>query len=220
MSKRLGNAIDPFTTISTYGADATRWYMMTNSDPWDNLKFDIEGIGETQRKFFGTLYNTYSFFAIYANIDQYEYNKDSVLNVSELSELDRWILSKLNTLVQIVSKSMDDYDPTPAARAIETFVCDDLSNWYVRLSRRRFWKGEMNSDKQAAYDTLHRCLTTVAQLASPYAPFFTDWLYGSLNPSFNGSSVHLSDMPEVNTALIDKELEVTCNWHRTLAAWY
>lgn len=209
MSKRLGNAIDPFTTISTYGADATRWYMMTNSDPWDNLKFDIEGIGETQRKFFGTLYNTYSFFAIYANIDQYQFNSDRTIQVSELSELDRWILSKLNTLIERVSKSMDDYDPTPAARAIETFVCDDLSNWYVRLSRRRFWKGEMNSDKQAAYDTLHTCLTTVAQLASPYAPFFTDWLYSSLNPAMKGSSVHLSNMPEINSALIDKELEIT-----------
>lgn len=209
MSKRLGNAIDPFTTISTYGADATRWYMMTNSDPWDNLKFDIEGIGETQRKFFGTLYNTYSFFAIYANIDQYEFNSERTIQVSELSELDRWILSKLNTLIERVSKSMDDYDPTPAARAIETFVCDDLSNWYVRLSRRRFWKGEMNSDKQAAYDTLHTCLTTVAQLASPYAPFFTDWLYSSLNPKMQGSSVHLSNIPEVNSVMIDKELELT-----------
>ena len=209
MSKRLGNAIDPFTTIGTYGADATRWYMMTNSDPWDNLKFDIEGIGETQRKFFGTLYNTYSFFAIYANIDQYEFDAASVLNVSELSELDRWILSKLNTLVNTVCTSMDEYDPTPAARAIETFVCDDLSNWYVRLSRRRFWKGEMNSDKQSAYDTLHTCLTTVAQLSSPYAPFFSDWLYGNLNPKFNGTSVHLSNMPEVKTALIDVELEKT-----------
>ncbi len=209
MSKRLGNAIDPFTTIATYGADATRWYMMTNSDPWDNLKFDIEGIGETQRKFFGTLYNTYSFFAIYANIDQYEFNSERSIQVSELSELDRWILSKLNTLIERVSKSMDDYDPTPAARAIETFVCDDLSNWYVRLSRRRFWKGEMNNDKQAAYDTLHTCLTTVAQLASPYAPFFSDWLYGSLNPKMQGSSVHLSNIPEVNSVMIDKELELT-----------
>ncbi|MCC6817635.1 MAG: isoleucine--tRNA ligase, partial [Bacteroidia bacterium] len=149
MSKRLGNAIDPFKTIDQYGADSTRWYMITNSDPWDNLKFDLEGIAETQRKFFGTLYNTYSFFAIYANIDQYAFDSNKV-NTEERTELDRWILSKLNTLIKLVTDKMDDYDPTPAARAIETFVCDDLSNWYVRLSRRRFWKGEMNSDKQAA----------------------------------------------------------------------
>ncbi len=207
MSKRLGNAVDPFKTIGTYGADATRWYMITNSDPWDNLKFDIEGIGETQRKLFGTLYNTYSFFAIYANIDKYEYNSEK-LNNDVLTELDRWILSKLNTLIKTVSGKMDEYDPTPAARAIETFVCDDLSNWYVRLSRRRFWKGEMNGDKQAAYDTLYTCLKTVAQLMSPFAPFFTDWLYSSLNLG-KSESIHLSLMPKAEEKIIDVELEKT-----------
>ena len=209
MSKRLGNAIDPFKTLSTYGADATRWYMITNSDPWDNLKFDLEGIAETQRKFFGTLYNTYSFFAIYANIDNYQYNPEAKVEFDRLSELDRWILSKLNSLCALVSKHMDDYDPTPAARAIETFVCDDLSNWYVRLSRRRFWKGEMNEDKQAAYDTLFACISKVSQLMSPFAPFFSDWIHTSLKLDQYHSSVHLTQMPKAEEALIDKELEIT-----------
>ena len=209
MSKRLGNAIDPFKTIGTYGADATRWYMITNSDPWDNLKFDLEGIGETQRKFFGTLYNTYSFFAIYANIDKYEFDANKTFKLEELSELDRWILSKLNTLVKTVTEKLDEYDPTPAARAIETFVCDDLSNWYVRLSRRRFWKGEMNADKQAAYDTLYHCLRTVSQLASPFAPFFSDWLFNSLQIAGKSESVHLSILKEADETLIDIELEKT-----------
>ncbi|MDP2174389.1 MAG: isoleucine--tRNA ligase [Bacteroidota bacterium] len=205
MSKRLGNAIDPFTTIDKYGADATRWYMITNSAPWDNLKFDLEGIAETQRKFFGTLYNTYSFFAIYANIDNYAIEPNNELNIENLSELDRWILSKLNTLIKEVSAFMNDYDPTPAARAIETFVCDDLSNWYVRLSRRRFWKGEMNDDKKAAYDVLYSCLNNVTQLMSPFAPFFSEWLYKSLN--LNSQSVHLSDFPKHNNHIINAQLE-------------
>jgi isoleucyl-tRNA synthetase len=205
MSKRLGNAIDPFTTIDKYGADATRWYMITNSAPWDNLKFDLEGIAETQRKFFGTLYNTYSFFAIYANIDNYAIKPNNELNIENLSELDRWILSKLNTLIKEVSAFMNDYDPTPAARAIETFVCDDLSNWYVRLSRRRFWKGEMNDDKKAAYDVLYSCLNNVTQLMSPFAPFFSEWLYKSLNSS--SQSVHLSDFPKHDSQIINAQLE-------------
>lgn len=207
MSKRLGNAIDPFTTIDTYGADITRWYMATNSDPWDNLKFDMEGLAETQRKFFGTLYNTYSFFAIYANIDNYNFDAAKVQEISSLTELDRWIISKLNTLKGVVETAMDNYDPTPAARAIETFVCDDLSNWYIRLSRRRFWKGEMNSDKQSAYDTLYQCINTVAQLMSPFAPFFSEWLYGSLNKT--GESVHLTMLTRPDAKAIDKDLEDT-----------
>jgi len=207
MSKRLGNGVDPFTTIDQYGADTTRWYMATNSDPWDNLKFDMEGLAETQRKFFGTLYNTYSFFAIYANIDDYNYDASKVLDTKELSELDRWILSKLNTLKAKVVESMDDYDPTPAARAIETFVCDDLSNWFIRLSRRRFWKGEMNTDKQAVYDTLYTCINTVAQLMSPFAPFFSEWLYQSLNKTTE--SVHLTQITPAIEGQTDIELENT-----------
>jgi isoleucyl-tRNA synthetase len=218
MSKRLGNAVDPFATISNYGADATRWYLMTNSDPWDNLKFDIEGIGETQRKFFGTLYNTFSFFAIYANIDNYEYQSDNSLNQDQLTELDRWILSKLNSLVKVFTESMDDYDPTPAARAIEDFVGDDLSNWYVRLSRRRFWKGEMNDDKKAAYDTLYTCLATVTKLMSPFAPFFSDWMFKSLKLNTTVSSVHLSDLPKAEEQAIDKELEKTMQLAQDLSS--
>ena len=218
MSKRLGNAIDPFTTINKYGSDSTRWYMITNSDPWDNLKFDLEGIAETQRKFFGTLYNTYSFFAIYANIDQYEYNSSLTLQSSQLSELDNWILSKLNTLIKTVSDCMDAYDPTPAARAIETFVCDDLSNWYIRLSRRRFWKGEMNLDKQSAYDTLYTCLVSVNKLMSPFAPFFSEWLHKSLKSEIELSSIHLSLFPQINEKLIDVELEKTMQLAQDLSS--
>jgi isoleucyl-tRNA synthetase len=218
MSKRLGNAIDPFTTINKYGSDSTRWYMITNSDPWDNLKFDLEGIAETQRKFFGTLYNTYSFFAIYANIDQYEYNSSHTLQSNQLSELDNWILSKLNTLIKTVSDCMDAYDPTPAARAIETFVCDDLSNWYIRLSRRRFWKGEMNLDKQSAYDTLYTCLVSVNKLMSPFAPFFSEWLHKSLKSEIELSSIHLSLFPQINEKLIDVELEKTMQLAQDLSS--
>ncbi len=207
MSKRLGNGVDPFTTIDAYGADTTRWYMVTNSDPWDNLKFDIDGLTETQRKFFGTLYNTYSFFAIYANIDNYNFDASKVFDLKDLSELDRWILSKLNTLKATVVSSMDNYDPTPAARAIETFVCDDLSNWFIRLSRRRFWKGEMNSDKQSAYDTLYTCINTVAQLMSPFAPFFSEWLYQSLNKT--NESVHLTLLSPSEPSQTNKDLETT-----------
>ena len=214
MSKRLGNAIDPFETVAKYGADAVRWYMVTNAQPWDNLKFDMEGVVESQRKFLGTLYNTYSFFAIYANIDQYEFNPDSPVNSSYFSEMDRWILSKLNSLIQEVEAAFNDYDPTRAGRAIEDFVGEQLSNWYVRLSRRRFWKGELNDDKKAAYETLYRCLNTVTQLTAPIAPFFSDWLYRSLNVTRisrneTPASVHLTEWPKTDAAAINPKLETS-----------
>ncbi|MFA6260739.1 MAG: isoleucine--tRNA ligase [Bacteroidia bacterium] len=205
MSKRLGNVIDPFKAIDQYGADANRWYMLTNADPWDNLKFDMDGVAESQRKFFGTLYNTYSFFAIYANIDGFEFDANNLTPVAQRTELDRWIISKLNSLVKLVREHMDDYDATPAVRAIEEFTGDHFSNWYIRLSRRRFWKGEMNADKKAAYETLYECLHTVAQLSSPFAPFFSDWIYRNLKGK--AESVHLTDLASPNETLIDAELE-------------
>ncbi|MEN9943395.1 MAG: hypothetical protein RLZZ91_1396 [Bacteroidota bacterium] len=191
MSKRLGNAVDPFETLGKYGPDATRWYMITNSDPWDNLKFDTEGIAEVQRTFFGTLSNTYSFFALYANIDGYEASSNDPA-IENRPELDKWIMSKLNALTLEVEKNLDAFDPTPAARAIESFVNDHLSNWFVRLARKRFWHGEMTEDKRSAYATLHACLKQVAQLMSPFAPFYSDWLFQSLNT--NSESVHLSHL--------------------------
>lgn len=214
MSKRLGNAVDPFETVNKYGADAVRWYMVTNAPPWDNLKFDLEGVAEVQRKFFGTLYNTYGFFALYANVDQYKYEASAAIPVAERSELDRWIISRLNSLILKVTESLDDYDPTTAGREIEDFVSEHLSNWYVRLSRRRFWKSDMNADKQAAYDTLYECLSTISKLMSPMSPFFSDWLYKSLNEHGIGSgtvveSVHLTDFPQVTPAHIDAYLEKT-----------
>lgn len=208
MSKRLGNAVDPFSTIDKYGADATRWYIISNSQPWDNLKFDIEGLKEVQRKLFSTLSNTYSFFSLYANIDGFDINSPEI-PVSKRAEIDRWIISCLNTLVKDVEAAMDDYEPTKAARAIQEFVNDQVSNWYVRLSRRRFWKTDDSEDKAAAYQTLYTILKTVAQLMSPIAPFYSDWLYRALLQS-NGEevvSVHLSDFPEVELTHIDKELE-------------
>ena len=218
MSKRLGNAIDPFTTIAKYGPDATRWYMITNAQPWDNLKFDIEGIAEVQRKFFGTLYNTYGFFAIYANIDGFKFDPQNTVPFENRGELDRWIISKLNSLIKSVTESLDDYNPTPAARAIEEFVDVHLSNWFVRLSRKRFWHGELSEDKRSAYETLHECLRVVSQLASPFAPFFCDWLYRNLIDSTVDSmaskgnrlkydSVHLSFMTKVDESKINLELE-------------
>ncbi|MBX7051463.1 MAG: isoleucine--tRNA ligase [Flavobacteriales bacterium] len=218
MSKRLGNAVDPFTTIPKYGPDATRWYMITNAQPWDNLKFDIDGITEVQRKFFGTLYNTYGFFAIYANIDGFRYQENQSTPLNQRSELDRWIISKLHSLIKLVTSELDDYNPTPAARAIEAFVDEHLSNWYVRLSRKRFWQGEMSADKKAAYETLFECLHVVAQLSSPYAPFFSDWLYRNLtdcirtNASagtspFKHESIHLSFLMPALESAIDIELE-------------
>ncbi|MBP9790348.1 MAG: isoleucine--tRNA ligase [Bacteroidia bacterium] len=209
MSKRLGNAVDPFETLEKYGADATRWYMISNAQPWDNLKFNLEGISEVQRKFFGTLYNTYSFFALYSNIDGFTF-AETEIPVADRTELDRWILSELNSLVKIADESYDDYEPTRAARAISDFVTEHLSNWYVRLSRRRFWKGEYTSDKIAAYQTLYTCLETVSILMSPIAPFFSDRLFRDLNDVSNrrkATSVHLADFPELNIAIIDKALE-------------
>ena len=209
MSKRLGNAADPFAVISQYGPDATRWYMISNAQPWDNLRFNEDGIGEVLRKFFGTLYNTYSFFALYANIDGFDH-KEKEIPVSERPEIDRWILSELHSLIRVADDSYDDYEPTRAARAIQDFVSEHLSNWYVRLCRRRFWKGTYTSDKVAAYQTLYRCLETVARLMSPIAPFFSDRLFTDLN-SVSGlekvSSVHLSDFPVADPGMIDKELE-------------
>lgn len=209
MSKRLGNAIDPFTTLDQYGPDATRWYMITNAQPWDNLKFDLEGISEVQRKFFGTLYNTYSFFALYANIDSFTYS-EAAIALNQRPEIDRWILSKLNSLIAEVDAAYTSYEPTKAGRAIQDFVTEQLSNWYVRLCRRRFWKNDDAQDKLAAYQTLYTCLETVALLAAPIAPFFMDQLYTDLN-STKGStktlSVHLADFPIVDQAYINTNLE-------------
>jgi len=208
MSKRLGNAADPFKTIQEYGADATRWYMISNANPWDNLKFDIEGIAEVRRKFFGTLYNTYAFFALYANIDKFEIDKNILSKVEDRTELDRWILSLLQTLINEVDESYNSYEPTKATRAIQAFVDEHLSNWYIRLSRRRFWKGEMTDDKRAAYETLYTCLETLAQLMSPVAPFFADWLYRNLtvNDANAEQSVHLTLWTDADQSLIDTDL--------------
>ena len=209
MSKRLGNAVDPFGAIQTYGADAVRWYMITNSQPWDNLKFDEAGVDEVRRKFFGTLYNTYAFFALYANIDKFDY-KEADIDIKERPEIDRWILSELNSLILEVDNAYQSYEPTRAGRAIADFVDAHLSNWYVRLSRRRFWKSEDNTDKLSAYQTLYTCLETVARLGSPIAPFFCEQLYRDLNNVTGrnkAESVHLTDFPVANTAFIDKALE-------------
>lgn len=209
MSKRLGNAVDPFKTLAEYGPDATRWYMISNAQPWDNLRFDLEGIDEVRRKFFGTLYNTYSFFALYANIDRFTY-REAEVPVEKRPELDRWILSELNTLIREVHSAMEDYEPTRATRLIQDFVTENLSNWYVRLCRRRFWKGEYQEDKIAAYQTLYTCLEVVAKLSSPFAPFLSDNLYRALNDGTGREafeSVHLSHFPVANEALIKPELE-------------
>ncbi|HXU26690.1 MAG TPA: isoleucine--tRNA ligase [Bacteroidia bacterium] len=209
MSKRLGNAVDPFETIEKFGADATRWYMITNAAPWDNLKFDTEGIGEVQRKFFGTLHNTYSFFVLYANVDGFNYS-EAEIPAGKRPEIDQWILSELNSLIKNVEEAFSNYEPHRAGRFIEYFVDEHLSNWYVRLCRRRFWKGDYSEDKIAAYQTLYRCLEVIAQLAAPIAPFFTDRLFNDLNSITNRQkteSIHLSDFPKVDEKLIDKELE-------------
>ena len=211
MSKRLGNAVDPFEVLSTYGADATRWYMISNSQPWDNLKFDKDGVDEVRRKFFGTLYNTYSFFALYANVDGFT-GKEQEIPVAERPEIDRWIISLLNTLVKDVTKYLNDYDPTPAARAIQDFVNENLSNWYVRLNRKRFWGGGMSDDKLAAYQTLYTCLETVAKLAAPFAPFISDRIFCDLNAlsaRHSESSVHLAQFPVADESLINSDLEQT-----------
>ena len=236
MSKRLGNAVDPFSTIEKYGSDPLRWYMMTNASPWDNLKFDIEGVEEVRRKFFGTLYNTYSFFSLYANVDNFS-AADAEIPVSERPEIDRWIISLLNTLIKDVKSYYEDYEPTKAGRAISDFVGENLSNWYVRLNRRRYWGGEYDADKIAAYQTLYTCLLTVAKLMAPIAPFYADQLYLDLTAPLNspqgeasevylnvsenvempvssppsgeleGASVHLTDFPDYDVTLIDKNLE-------------
>jgi len=209
MSKRLGNAVDPFETLGKYGPDATRWYMITNSQPWDNLKFDVEGVDEVRRKLFGTLYNTYSFFALYANLDGFDYSQKD-LPIAERPEIDRWILSELNTLVKTVGEAMEDYEPTRAGRAIDTFVDAYLSNWYVRLCRRRFWRGEMSDDTVSAYQTLYTCLETLSRLMAPIAPFFSERVFLDLNAvtkRHSVESVHHLGFPEVHEEMIDKSLE-------------
>ena len=220
MSKRLGNATDPFETLSTYGADATRWYIISNANPWDNLKFDVEGIEEVKRKFFGTLYNTYSFFTLYANIDKFSY-AEADISSQDRPEIDRWILSELNSLVEKVDAYYADYEPTKAARVISEFTQEYLSNWYVRLSRRRFWKGEYETDKISAYQTLYTCMVTIAKLGAPIAPFFMDRLYLDLNSATNKEtfeSVHLADFPSVQAALIDKNLERKMEQAQTISS--
>ena len=210
MSKRLGNAVDPFEVLDSYGADATRWYMITNSQPWDNLKFDRDGVDEVRRKFFGTLYNTYSFFALYANVDGFT-GREAEVPVARRPEIDRWIVSLLNTLVADVTASLEGYDPTPAARMIQEFVCENLSNWYVRLNRKRFWGGGMTEDKLAAYQTLYTCLETVASLSAPFAPFISERIFRALNAvsGRHEGSVHLAQFPAADPSLADKELEET-----------
>jgi isoleucyl-tRNA synthetase len=209
MSKRLGNAADPFETMNEYGADATRWYMISNANPWDNLKFDVEGIAEVKRKFFGTLYNTYSFFALYTNIDKFKYAEANI-PLHERAEIDQWILSELHSLIKTVDEAYADYEPTKATRAISEYVQENLSNWYVRLSRRRFWKGDYQKDKISAYQTLYTCLVTVAKLSAPVAPFFMDRLYRDLTNTTqkeNFESVHLANFPEYDASIVNKELE-------------
>ncbi len=209
MSKRLGNAVDPFETLSTYGADATRWYMISNANPWDNLKFDLDGVAEVKRKFFGTLYNTYSFFSLYTNLDSFSY-AEADIPLKERPELDRWILSELHTLIQKVDDYYADYEPTKAARAISDFTQDYVSNWYVRLSRRRFWKGDYQTDKISAYQTLYTCMVTIAKLGAPIAPFFMDRLYLDLNAVTQKEafeSVHLAHFPKYDASFVDKSLE-------------
>ena len=209
MSKRLGNVVDPFETIETYGSDPLRWYMITNAQPWDNLKFDVNGVDEVKRKFFGTLYNTYSFFALYANVDGFRYEEEEI-PVEERPEIDRWIISLLNSLIKEVEESYDNYEPTRASRAIQNFIMDDLSNWYVRLNRKRYWGGEYSKDKIAAYQTLYACLETVAKLSAPISPFYMDKLFVDLNKvtgKNSEESVHFAFYPKWNVAFIDKDLE-------------
>ncbi len=220
MSKRLGNVVDPFVTLKTHGADATRWYMMTNAQPWDNLKFDEAGIVEVKRKFFGTLYNTYSFFSLYANLDQFAYEQDQIPLV-ERPEIDRWIISELNTLIQEVDNQYSLYESTAAGRKIQYFVESHLSNWYVRLCRRRFWKGSYEHDKIAAYQTLYECLLTISKLMAPIAPFFADWLYRNLNEATQQEkhiSVHLALMPPVEQQLIDKDLQERMDYAQRISS--
>jgi isoleucyl-tRNA synthetase len=220
MSKRLGNVIDPFETIAEYGADATRWYMISNAQPWDNLKFDLEGIDEVRRKFFGTLFNTYSFFNLYANIDGFTY-KEKHIPLAKRQEIDRWIISLLNSLVMDVALEFTDYEPTNATRKIMTFVDEHLSNWYVRLCRRRFWKGDYSEDKIAAYQTLYECLSTLSKLMAPVAPMFADWLYKNLNDATqkeNFESVHLAYFPVAEPSAIDIDLEQRMDYAQRISS--
>ncbi|MEX2350119.1 MAG: DUF5915 domain-containing protein, partial [Flavobacteriaceae bacterium] len=210
----------PFETIATYGPDATRWYMISNANPWDNLKFDLEGIAEVRRKFFGTLYNTYSFFSLYANLDNFDYSEDDI-PLKERPEIDRWILSELHTLIGKVDGYYNDYEPTKATRAVSDFVQENLSNWFVRLSRRRYWKGEYGTDKISAYQTLYTCLVNVAQLSAPVAPFFMDRLYKDLTSSVvkkGEASVHLADFPKFDSSFIDKALESKMQKAQTISS--
>jgi isoleucyl-tRNA synthetase len=213
MSKRKGNVVNPFETLDKYGPDATRWYMISNAPPWDNLKFNLDGVTEVQRRFFGTLYNTYAFFALYANLDNFSFAEAEV-PLAKRTESDRWVISKLNSLIKLVDEAFADYEPTKAARAIEDFVCDDLSNWYVRLNRKRFWKGEYNEDKIAPYQTLYTCLEVVAKLSSPIAPFLTERLFLDLNKTSGKdkvASIHLADFPKANESAINTDLEEKMN---------
>ncbi len=220
MSKRLGNAVDPFETIEKHGSDPLRWYMITNAQPWDNLKFDMDGVDEVKRKFFGTLYNTYGFFALYANVDGFKY-QEAEIPLNERPEIDRWVVSLLNSLIIEVKEAYENYEPTRAGRAIQNFVIDNLSNWYVRLNRKRFWGGEYNNDKIAAYQTLYSCLETVAILAAPIAPFYTDRLFKDLSAATGrneGMSVHLSTFPVENKQAVDKDLEDRMNMAQRISS--
>ncbi|SHO61719.1 isoleucine--tRNA ligase [Algoriphagus zhangzhouensis] len=220
MSKRLGNAVDPFKTLKEYGPDALRWYMLSNANPWDNLKFNLDGVTEVQRRFFGTLQNTYNFFALYANLDAFVYDKTKAVPVAQRAELDQWIISKLQSLIAEVEEAMDNYDATRATRAIMNFTVDQLSNWYVRLARKRFWRGDMNADKQAAYETLYECLLTLTQLMSSFAPFYSDWLYKNLTETGAGGqeSVHLTDWVAADQALINSDLEASMDLAQTISS--
>jgi isoleucyl-tRNA synthetase len=220
MSKRLGNAVDPFKTIKEYGPDAVRWYMLSNANPWDNLKFNLDGVTEVQRRFFGTLQNTYNFFALYANLDAFVYDSTKAVPVKERTELDQWIVSKLQTLIAEVEAAMDNYDATKATRAIMDFTVDQLSNWYVRLARKRFWRGDMNADKQAAYETLYECLLSLSQLMSSFAPFYSDWLFQNLTETGDSTieSIHLTDWKNADAALINKELEESMDLAQTISS--
>lgn len=220
MSKRLGNAINPFETLDQYGADPTRWYMIANANPWDNLKFDLDGIAEVQRKFFGTLTNTYSFFALYANLDKFQMDEKNATRVADRPRFDRWIISELQILIKDVTSFYEDYEPTKAARAIQDFVNDQLSNWYVRLSRKRFWRSELNTDKKAAYETLYECLATTAQLMSPIAPFYADWLYKNLTSGTEGvpESVHLTLLAKADESKIDQALTESMHYAQNISS--
>ena len=216
MSKHVGNVVNPFEMIEKYGADAVRFYMMTNSEPWDNLKFDPEGVDEVRRKLFGTLYNTYSFFALYANVDGFDPSAIAPIDYSSRPEIDRWILSRANSLIKGVDKELDGFDPTRAGRLIDAFVNDDLSNWYVRLNRKRFWGKDMSDDKRSAYETLYTCLMTVAKLLAPFAPFYADRLYCDLGGE--KESVHLDLFPVADESLIDQDLEARMEMAQTITS--